>query len=79
MQRKKNLTFGVALAAALCGGAPQARAWNGGGHMLVSQIAMNRLEKMASPARAQVDEILKDLPNPKVFNSFYFLLQDLPW
>ncbi len=46
------------------GGAPRAYAWNDGGHMLVAQIAMNRLAKLDPAAWAQVNAILKDLPNP---------------
>ncbi len=65
-RRKVQSVVGFGLAcAALCGAAPTARAWNQGGHMLVSQIAVNRLERMSSPATAQMNEILKSLPNPK--------------
>ena len=68
MHRKLKTPFLTASATAfaiLCSAAPQVRAWNHGGHMLVSQIAMNRLDNMNSPARAQIAEILKDLPNVK--------------
>lgn len=63
--KMRLLTASAIAFASLCGTAPQAWAWNHGGHMLVSQIGMNRLERMASPAREKVDEILTALPNPK--------------